>query len=137
MRNLIHSLNSSIALLYNLQAKCGKANIYTVYDCFAVTADKVDLLISLLKSVYMTIYSGNVYLKNLDTHVKNTIISTQGVATIREIDGKSYVIIERGDNEQDKVLFPSVDDVIDMSTCIKGVVNSSLFNFTVFTFKHN
>jgi len=43
MPNLIHSLKaSSIALLYNLLAKCGKANIYTVYDCFAVTADKVD-----------------------------------------------------------------------------------------------
>jgi hypothetical protein len=85
----------------------------------------------------MTVYSDNVYLKNLDTHVKNTIISTLGVVTIREIDGKSYVIIERGDNEQDKVLFPSVDDVIDMSTCIKGIVDSSLFNFIVFTFKHN
>lgn len=126
MPNLIHSLDaSSIALLYNLLAKCDIANIYTVHDCFAVTADNVDLLISLLKSVYMTIYSDNVYLKNLDTHVKNTIISTLGVVTIKEIDGKSYVIIERDNNEQDKIFFPSVDDVIDMSTSIKGVVDSS------------
>lgn len=85
----------------------------------------------------MTVYSDNVYLKNLDTQVKNTIISTLGVVTIREIDGKSYVIIERGDNEQYKVLFPSVDDVIDMYTCIKGIVDGYLFNFIVFTFKHN
>ncbi len=85
----------------------------------------------------MTVYSDNVYLKNLDTQVKNTIISTQGVVTIREIDGKSYVIIERGDNEQYKVLFPSVDDVIDMSTCIKGIVDGYLFNLKVFTYKHN
>ena len=52
MPNLIHSLDaSSIALLYERLSENNTYNLFTIHDCFAVTTDKVELLINLLKAV--------------------------------------------------------------------------------------
>lgn len=64
MPNIIHSLDAcSIALLYEIFSKEDN-NIYTIHDCFAVTADKVSYLIDVLKGVYIKIYSDEAYLLN-------------------------------------------------------------------------
>ena len=57
MPNLIHSLDaSSIALLYERLSENNTYNLFTIHDCFHVTTDKVELLINLLKAVYVKIY---------------------------------------------------------------------------------
>lgn len=46
MPNLIHSLDaSSIAILYDYLSNHNIRNVYTIHDCFAVTADNVEKLI--------------------------------------------------------------------------------------------
>lgn len=63
MPNVIHSLDAcSIALLYNIFSKETNNNIYTIHDCFGVTAEKVTTLMSILKGVYIKIYSDEAYL---------------------------------------------------------------------------
>ncbi len=75
MPNLIHSLDAaSLALLIDLYFnRTGFANIYTVHDCFAVTANQVHNTMNLLKQVYINIYSNETYLIKLDRGIKDTI----------------------------------------------------------------
>lgn len=57
MPNIIHYLDaSSIAILYSYLSKNKITDIYTVHDCFAVTANNVETLISDLK-VYIYTYT--------------------------------------------------------------------------------
>lgn len=80
MPNLIHSLDaSSISLLWSiindsLKEKAGSFSLYTVHDCFAVTADKVEMLIQSLITVYIKIYHEEEYLRKFDSHIKKTLI---------------------------------------------------------------
>lgn len=59
MPNFIHSLDaSSLALLWKYFSDVhdnGSANMFTVHDCFAVTADKVALLVKTMTAVYIKI----------------------------------------------------------------------------------
>ena len=77
MPNLIHSLDAaSLALLVNYyfnDEKIKSNNFYSIHDCFAVTANNVELLINYIKTVYMQIYSQNEYLREFDKHMKNHI----------------------------------------------------------------
>lgn len=120
MPNLIHSLDaSSIALLYK-ELSANKTNIlYTIHDCFAVTADKVKLLINLLKGVYIKIYSEDSYLVTLDAHIKNTIVHSYGPNIFSE-DG-SHIII----NGKEKILYPTLDNVIDTKASVESLKYSS------------
>lgn len=119
MPNLIHSLDaSSIALLYDVYCKEVANNIYTVHDCFAVTADKVDTLINILKGVYLRIYSDDIYIVNLHNYVKETIIKTRGLDSFTS-DGK-YININKN-----KVLYPTLKDVINTSISIESLKDSS------------
>lgn len=69
MPNLIHSLDAtSIALMFENFWNIN-TNLYTVHDCFATTADKIEILIDLLKKTYISIYSGNSYLEKLHNHI--------------------------------------------------------------------
>jgi DNA-directed RNA polymerase len=76
MPNLIHSLDAaSLALLFNKYFKEGgsKNSIYTIHDCFAVSANNVELLIDTLKTVYIQIYSNNKYLESFDNNIRECI----------------------------------------------------------------
>ena len=71
MPNLIHSLDAaSLALLvdfyFNNSKNIGVKNIFTVHDCFGVTANNVENIMDLLKLVYTRIYSDTNYLRKLD-----------------------------------------------------------------------
>lgn len=119
MPNLVHSLDAcSIALLYKEFTSQGRTNLYTVHDCFAVTADKVGMLTYLLKSVYIKIYSEIDYLKSLDAHVRNTITNTFGVDVMSK-DGR-YIIID--DSE---LPYPKLDKIINTDPGIVGLSDST------------
>lgn len=78
MPNLVHSLDAaSLALLIDLYFNNSKyivasskneivKNIFTIHDCFAVTANNVENVMDLLKFVYIKIYSESNYLRKLD-----------------------------------------------------------------------
>ena len=53
--------------------------MYTVHDCFAVTADKVQLLIESLIAVYIKIYHEKDYLRKFDKRVKEALIKSRNV----------------------------------------------------------
>ena len=68
--NLIHSLDgSTIAILYQYLNK----DLYTIHDCFAVTANNIPLLMYKLKRVYTRLYSTDSYLLDFDNTVRFNI----------------------------------------------------------------
>lgn len=77
MPNLVHSLDAaSLTMLvdfYFNNYSSERKNIYTVHDCFAVTANNVDSLMELLKLVYIKLYSEDNYLIRLNTEIINYI----------------------------------------------------------------
>lgn len=117
MPNLIHSLDaSSIALLYKVFSAQGCGSIFTIHDCFAVTANDVKLLIDLLKGVYIKIYSEEVYLSILHDHIKNTIINTFG----KDIFSCDLKFIYVGPKKE-KIPYPSIENVLDLNTNIDSL----------------
>lgn len=71
MPNLIHSLDaSSMSLLYNkFHLMYKQPQFFSIHDCFGTTLDKVDLLKTMLASVYMDIYSHDHYLGEFDRKI--------------------------------------------------------------------
>lgn len=87
MPNLVHSLDAaSLALLLDSYFNnCYKVNnIYTVHDCFAVTANNIDSLMLLLKLVYRKIYFQDSYLIKLDRGIKDHIKNHYGDQSLNE-----------------------------------------------------
>ena len=82
-------------------------NIYTVHDCFAVSADNVAYLIKTIKAVYMKIYS-EVYLKKVHEYIITSIKSEYGDNVFSE-DGKRIEYVEN-DSINQSTPFPSIDD---------------------------
>lgn len=79
--NLVHSLDAStLSLLYlsfyNSIEENGIVNFYSVHDCYGVTAKQVENLVSLLKTVYVDIYSNEGYILLFDRDVIYNITST-------------------------------------------------------------
>ncbi len=76
MPNLIHSLDAtSMTLLYNEFSKIysENTNLYTVHDCFATTSEKIETLMTILRSVYTKLYSKEPYLREFDRGIIETI----------------------------------------------------------------
>ncbi len=75
MSNLIHSLDSSLlSLLFNkFFGIYENVQFYFVYNCFGTTIDKIDNLKTLLASVYIDIYSNNIYLDRFDKCILDNI----------------------------------------------------------------
>jgi len=122
MPNLVHSLDAtSLAMLVDLYFNSinGIKNLYSVHDCFAVTANNVDNLMQYLKLVYINIYSDNKYLKELDKQI---------IEHIKHIFGKNCfndetLIIDTKDLP--KMKYPNINAVLDEDLDAKFILNSS------------
>jgi DNA-directed RNA polymerase len=112
MPNLIHSLDAtSIALLYDSFGNDSRP-IYTVHDCFAVTADNILCLIEQLKSVYLKMYSEQAYLLEVHRYIISVIKKTFGSHIFIEND--KYIIIAGSDKKGcEKILYPSIESVLN------------------------
>jgi DNA-directed RNA polymerase len=75
--NLIHSLDAaalSLLVYYYFGDKSFNVkNLYTIHDCFAVTANNVSNLAYILNHVYQKIYTQRTYLKEFDENMINHI----------------------------------------------------------------
>lgn len=123
--NLIHSLDAAaLALLvyYFFEDKrFNVKNIYTIHDCFAVTANNVTNLSYMLIHVYQRIYTEKTYLKEFDENTIN-FIKFNCKKTI-EFDPDTLTITK---NEDGKVLqYPSVQEVLGVDTSDGLVTKSS------------
>ncbi len=73
MPNLVHSLDSSTLILlyytfYNTIIEESQfVNFYSVHDCYGVTAKNAELLITILRSIYISIYSEEAFIKKFDS----------------------------------------------------------------------
>lgn len=120
MPNLIHSLDgNTVATLYN---KWNNIDLYTVHDCFAVTANNVPKLISLLKIVYINMYSEESYLINFDNFVQTTINNIFGDKVFTM--GSNYVNITVKGITQ-KIPYPDVNKIINKYETINSLSKSS------------
>lgn len=108
--NFIHTLDASVvALLYkSLQG----IDLYTVHDCFAVTADNVPRLINDLQLAYIEIYVSNNYLLKFDNYLRTRIYNIHGEKVLEKINDK-YINIPNGDSKYKTILFPDVMEVIE------------------------
>lgn len=119
--NLIHTLDASvIALLYkSLQG----IDLYTVHDCFAVTANNIPRLINDLKLAYIEIYASNNYLLKNDSFLRSNIYNIYGEKVLSDINAK-YITVPDNTNKDDTesngnkyktIPFPDVLDVVEFS----------------------
>ena len=111
MPNLVHSLDAStLALLYNSfynTINSDIVNFYSVHDCYGVTAKYVSVLIDLLKTVYIDLYSNKGYIQKFDQDIINSIIAAYGDSKC-EYDEKARVIYIN----KKKIVLPNLPDVI-------------------------
>jgi hypothetical protein len=111
--NFIHSLDAStIALLYkNLQDH--NIDLYTVHDCFAVTANHVPILIYKLKKVYIKLYSSSSYLRDFDNYVRITIKNT--VDKSFDFEDQFINIPNKNNSKFKSVTFPDINKILKLS----------------------
>lgn len=111
MPNLIHSLDAAaLALLADSHFKDLQCNnLYAIHDCFAVTANNVDMLMQYLKLVYIKIYSEDDYLRQFDTRIIQNILYTYG-KDCYDPDSK-IITVELQDNII-KETFPDINIVL-------------------------
>jgi DNA-directed RNA polymerase len=110
MPNLVHSLDAtSLALLYNSfykeTEKDNVVNFYSIHDCFAVTANNVELLINLLKSVYIDLYSGNTYLQKFDDDLISYIRSVYGEEKLKTRVAAAAAAAAKQQQQQQSLIF--------------------------------
>lgn len=125
MPNLVHSLDAaSLALLLDSYFNnCYKVNnIYTVHDCFAVTANNIDSLMLLLKLVYRKIYSRDSYIIKLDRGIKDHIKNHYGDKSLDE----KTLIINIQDNKP--MQFPNVKEVLGTKLSTNFLSSSYIIN---------
>ena len=112
MPNLVHSLDAStLALLYNSfynYVNNDNVNFYSVHDCYGVTAKYVDILITLLKAVYIDLYSKEGYIQKFDRDIIRSILTAYGEDKCNY--DKKYRIIYIG---KKKIVLPSLPDVVN------------------------
>lgn len=84
MPNLVHSLDAStLSLLYfsfhaTIASKDQFVNFYSVHDCYGVTAKNAGVLINILRSIYINIYSEKIFLGEFDKNIIDFIKKSYG-----------------------------------------------------------
>ena len=124
MPNLIHSLDAdALALLVSYYFNDNSSNIkniYTVHDCFAVTANNVEDISNMLSNVYQKIYTKKQYLRELDKSIINHIKSIYGDNCF---DDKNLVI-----NTGELTLkYPSIESVLGKKYTTEGLISESAY----------
>lgn len=110
MPNLVHSLDATtLSLLYNsfYHSIDDNVNFYSVHDCYGVTAKHVDLLINLLRAVYVDLYSQKGYIQKFDSYIIETIISSYGEESCRYEANSRTIYIDKK-----KIKLPNVENII-------------------------
>lgn len=112
MPNLIHSLDAaSLALLVDLYFKSSIEirNFYAIHDCFAVTANNVNILINFLKQVYNKIYSEDEYLRKLNSEIIKHIKFSYGDDCFDDEKLEINAVI---DGKEITLKYPNIDVVL-------------------------
>jgi DNA-directed RNA polymerase len=118
MPNLIHSLDAaSLTLLFDTFYRVVKANnhninFYSVHDCYGVTAPYVETLITQLRSVYIKLYSKELYIKTFEEDVLGEIFKAYSNDIIYDKNNRILYIKKSKGNEMFKLpKFPyNIDD---------------------------
>ena len=122
MPNLIHSLDATtIAILYNSFKSIGA--LYTIHDCFGVTANNVPRLILKLKLAYIQLYSSTGYLKEFDEFVKTSINKTFKDDVYKLND--NFIYLPNKNKKPKKVLMPDINSVLDNSVDVNSLKKSA------------
>ena len=92
-------------------------NIYTIHDCFAVTANNVKTLIFLLSHVYQKVYTEKNYLREFDRKMIEFI----------EFNCKKDISFDRSSliittKQGKKLQYPCVDSVLGMNSNTDGLI---------------
>ena len=115
MPNLVHSLDAStLSLLYNSlynSVDTENVNFYSVHDCYGVTAKYVGILINLLSTIYIDIYSDKGYIQKFDQDIINHIMISYGEEKSR-YDNESRTI----HLDKKKIRLPALPDGVNDST---------------------
>jgi DNA-directed RNA polymerase len=126
MPNFVHSLDSTtLLLLYESFYKTVDSrtvNFYSVHDCYGVTAKHIDLLISLLRSIYIRLYSDELYIVKFDEEIINFIISSYRIKE-SDYDKENRIIIV---NKKEHKL-PVLSGLIEPNKEAYGKLEKSLY----------
>jgi len=130
MPNLVHSLDAaSLALLVDLYFSSSNntpnnenlRNIFSVHDCFGVTANNVENIMDLLKLVYVKIYSESNYLRKLDRGIKDFIKLNYGENRFDEEK------LEIKLDEKNVLKFPSIEGVLGTDSSAASLILDSSY----------
>jgi DNA-directed RNA polymerase len=107
MPNLIHSLDAyTLMKLINLLInQYPDISFYSVHDCFAVTADKISDLLTVIRSVYTLLYSDSKYILNFDHGVINKIKDMYNDQINFDTDTRTFTLV----NSTKKYPIPDID----------------------------
>lgn len=123
MPNLIHYLDAaalSLLVYYYFSGKrCNTKSIYTIHNCFAVTANNVDNIVDYLKLGYQKIYSEKNYLRELDKEMRQHI----NLSYREAFDGAKLII--KTDNGN--VKYPSIETVLGLDSNASGLIMDSFY----------
>jgi DNA-dependent RNA polymerase len=99
-------------------------DLFTIHDCFAVTANNVSILVYKLKMVYIKMYSSKTYLLEFDNLIRLTINKTFRDAVF-PIDGYEVDISQIDIKKKYKIPFPDINKVVNINSNIDRLILSS------------
>ena len=114
--NLVHSFDgSNVAKLMEILNSKYKIEIFTIHDCFATTANYIELLKFQVKSTFLSMYS------------KNNFIDSYYDYIIKIIELNQFLIVKDKDsNEKYILLTTNIKDNLDINDL--NLINSKILN---------
>ena len=131
MPNLIHSLDAT-TLVFLIEAYFNKnpnpvTNFYAIHDCFGTTCNNMQYIISMLQSIYISLYSDKKYLLEIDNYMRYYVKDKiDNNFDIKSVGGKVEISTVNRKNEEKiiKRTFPNINNIInnkfDLSTYLKN-----------------